>query len=155
MGCSAIPLGSLLIREKEWIENISVETPYISSKKQAGLLATRSAAPVAAAYAVSEYLGYKGYQNIVKKCMTLTDYTTKRIENIGLELVMKPVMNVIGVKLKNPSKVADILTKQGWKVNVMSRLSAIRIVIMPHVTRKVVDSFIPVFEKVCRKTGEI
>ena len=155
MGCSAIPLGSLMVRNREWLEKISVDTPYISSPKQPGILATRSAAPVAAAYAVAEYLGTKGYTNLVKKCMNNTFYTVKRIEEIGLKLVTQPTINVIAIKLKNPAKIVNILTKQGYKINKIDRLSAARIVFMPHVTKQVIDKFIPIFIKICKETGEI
>ena len=155
MGCSAIPLGMLLVRKKNWLEQISVDTPYISSKRQAGILATRSAGPVAAAYAVSEYLGFKGYQSIVKNCMKNTDYIKEKIEKIGLELVTKPTLNILAIKLKKPLVIVNDLTKLGWKVNKMDRLSAVRIVVMPHVNRKIIDEFIPVFEKVCKKNSEI
>ena len=155
MGYSAIPLGILAIREKKWINEICVETPYISSKKQAGLLATRSGAPVTAAYAVIKYLGNNGYKNLVKNCMDLTHYTEERINEIGLNLILKPNMNVIGIKLKHPKQVVKELTKIGWKVNKMERLSAIRIVLMPHVTKKIIDEFIPDLKKVCRKVGEL
>jgi len=155
MGCSAIPLGSLVIRDKKWMGKISVDTPYISSVKQPGILATRSAAPVAAAYAVAEYLGFEGYKEIMETCMKNTMYVKKRIEDLGLNLITNPTMNVLAIKLKNPCKTVDLLTKQGWKVNKMSRLSSIRIVVMPHITKKVIDSFIPVFKKTCRKTGDL
>jgi len=155
MGCSAIPLGMLLLRKKSWLEQISVDTPYISSKRQAGILATRSAGPVAAAYAVSEYLGFKGYQSIVKNCMVNTNYMKKKIENLGLELVAKPTLNILAIKLKKPLVIVKELTKLGWKVNKMERLSAVRIVVMPHVTRRIIDEFIPVFEKVCKINKEI
>lgn len=155
MGCSAIPLGSLMVRNREWLEKISVDTPYISSPKQPGILATRSAAPVAAAYAVAEYLGVKGYTNLVEKCMNNTFYTVKRIEEIGLKLVTQPTINVIAIKLKNPAKIVDLLTKQGYKINKIDRLSAARIVFMPHVTKQVIDKFIPIFRKICKETGEI
>ena len=154
MGRSAIPLGTLFVRNKKWLDEISVETPYISSKKQAGILATRSCAPVAAAYAIAEYLGIEGYTKMVKNCMNNARYTKEKIEEIGLELLIKPTMNVLAVKIKNPLKVEKILTSYGWKVNKMERLGAIRIVVMPHVTKKVIDEFIPVFKKVCIQTGE-
>jgi tyrosine decarboxylase/aspartate 1-decarboxylase len=154
MGRSAIPLGTLFVRNKKWLDEISVETPYISSNKQAGILATRSCAPVAAAYAIAEYLGIEGYTKMVKKCMNIAGYTKDKIEEIGLELLIKPTMNVLAVKIKNPSKVEKILTSYGWKVNKMERLKAIRIVVMPHVTKKIIDEFIPVFRKVCIQTGE-
>jgi len=115
MGCSAIPLGALIIRNKKWLNQISIETPYISSKKQAGILATRSGGPVAAAYAVARYLGKEGYKELIRSSMITTKYAEEKIENLGLKLVIKPTMNVIGIKLKNPSKVVTALTKKGWK----------------------------------------
>ena len=155
MGYSAIPLGALVIRNKDWLNEISVTTPYISSNKQAGLLATRSGGPVAAAYAVSKYLGREGYKNIIKECMDTTKYTEKRIRDLGLDLVVKPTMNVLGIKLKNPSEVVKKLTDLGWKVNKMERLSAIRIVIMPQISKDTIEDFIPNLEKVCREVGEL
>jgi len=155
MGYSAIPLGALIIRNHKWLDEISVETPYISGKKQAGILATRSGGPVAAAYAVAKYLGREGYKNLVKRCMNTTKYTEKKINDLGLSLVVKPTMNVIGVKLKNPSKVIRKLTELGWKVNKMDRLSSIRIVLMPHITKEIIDNFIPDLEKACREVGEL
>ena len=154
MGYSAIPLGTLILREKKWVESISVDTPYISSDKQTGLVGTRSGGPVAAAYAVAEYLGFNGYKELVRRCMDDTDYFCKKIKDLGLTLYIEPVMNVVAVKLKNPSKVAKLLTEEGWKVNLMKRLGCIRIVVMPHVTRKVINDFIPVFKKACIKAGE-
>jgi len=155
MGCSAIPLGSLFVRERKWFDEISVNTPYISSEKQVGILSTRSGGPVAAAYAVVKYLGREGYKNLVKGCMDITKYTEKEINDLGLSLVVKPTMNVLGVKLKNPSKIVKKLTEMGWKVNKMDRLSAIRIVLMPHVTKEIIDKFIPDLEKACKEVGEL
>jgi tyrosine decarboxylase/aspartate 1-decarboxylase len=155
MGYSAIPLGILAIRCEKWLNEISVETPYISSKNQAGLLATRSGGPVAAAYAVTKYLGKNGYKDLVKRCMITTRYTQQKIEDLGLNLVIKPTMNVLGIKLKNPAIVVKKLTDLGWKVNKMNRLSAIRIVLMPHVTKKIIDDFTPDLKKVCKESREI
>jgi len=118
-------------------------------------LGTRPGASVAAAYAVIKYLGREGYKKIVEKCMQLTEYTAKRIEEIGLKLPVKPALNVIGIKLKNPRKVYEELSKKGWRVAKIERISCIRLVIMPHVTKNAVDKFIPDLEKICKKTGEI
>ena len=134
---------------------VSVKTPYISTKKQPGILATRSGGPVAAAYAVSKFLGIKGYKDLIKRCMNVTKYTVEKIDNIDLNLVIKPTMNVIGIRLKNPSKVVKRLTQYGWKVNNMERLSAVRIVIMPHITKEIIDKFIPDLKKVCKEVGEL
>jgi tyrosine decarboxylase/aspartate 1-decarboxylase len=155
MGCSAIPLGVLLVRDKKWLDKISVKTPYLNTMTQAGLLATRSGGPVAAAYAVSRHLGFEGYKKLVKKCMDVTEYARMKIEEIGLKLVINPTMNILGVKVKNPERLVKLLTHKGWKVNKMQRLSAVRIVIMPHVTKKTIDLFIPDLNKACKKAGEL
>jgi len=155
MGYSAIPLGALIVRNKKWIDEISVESNCVSSERQSGILGTRSGGPVAAAYAVIRYLGKDGYRELVKRCMENTYYTQRRIEDIGLELVTRPVMNVIGVKMKKPSRVVNKLTKYGWKVNKMDKISCVRIVLMPHVTKKTIDDFIPDLKKVCEEVGEL
>ena len=155
MGCSVIPIGCLVIRNKEWLEKISVKTTYISCDEQAGILGTRPGAAVAGAYAISKYYGIKGYKKIVKMCMNNTFYLENKIKKIGLNLITKPVTNVIAIKLKNPNKIEKELTKMGWKVNHMKDLSAIRIVLMPHVTRKIIDAFIQDLKNVCKKNNEI
>jgi len=155
MGCSAIPLGALVIRDKKWLDGITVDTLYISIKKQAGILATRSGGPVAAAFAVAKYLGKDGYKSLVKKCIDNTFYAERKINDLGLSLVIKPTMNVLGIKIKRPEKLVNKLIDYGWRVNNMERLSAIRIVVMPHVTKKIIDDFIPDLEKACKEVGEI
>ena len=87
--------------------------------------------------------------------MNITKYTQETIENLGLNLLIDPTMNVLGIKLKNPAKVVTKLADFGWKVNKMDRLSAIRIVLMPHVTKEIINDFIPDLKKVCRDSGEI
>ena len=155
MGYSAVPLGTLVIKNKSWLDKISVTSHCISSKRQAGILGTRSGGPVAAAYAVVRYLGMDGYKKMVEQCMETTKYAEKRIKELGLSLVTKPTMNVLGIKLKNLSKIVNTLKKQGWMVNKISHLSCIRIVVMPHVTKKVIDEFIPVLKKTCKEVGEL
>jgi tyrosine decarboxylase/aspartate 1-decarboxylase len=155
MGYAAIPLGILMIRKKQWLESISVDSPYISSEKQVGILGTRSGAPVAAAYAVAQYLGHVGYKKLVESCMDITQYAENRIRELGLSLVMKPTMNVIGVKLKKPGVVVKKLSEQGWRVNKIERLSCIRLVLMPQITKQIIDEFIRVLKKTCEEVEEL
>ncbi len=155
MGYSAIPLGTLMIRKSSWLESITVESPYISSERQAGILGTRSGAPVAAAYAVARYLGEDGYCEMVRSCMEVTRYAQRRITGLGLSLVTPPTMNVLGVKVKKPATVVKRLSEQGWRVNKVERLSCIRIVCMPHITKEIIDEFIPVLKNTCEEVGEL
>lgn len=155
MGYAAIPLGLTVFRDKQWLDEISVRSQCISSKRQAGILGTRSGGPVAAAYAVSRYLGMDGYTQVVKDCMQTTEYASEKVRSIGLSLVADPVMNVFAIKLKNPSKVEKALEDNGWKVNSIDHLSSIRIVCMPQITKAIIDEFIPVLQKVCYEVGEL
>jgi tyrosine decarboxylase/aspartate 1-decarboxylase len=144
-----------MIRQRQWLDCISVKSPYISSEKQSGILGTRSGAPVAAAYAVARYLGHEGYRNMVKSCMDVTRYTEQRISEVGLNLVTKPTMNVLGVKLTKPGQIVKKLSKKGWRVNKVERLSCIRLVLMPQITKQIIDEFIPVLRKTCEEVGEL
>ena len=155
MGYSAMPLGAIVTRNKKFFDKISVESHCISSKKQVGILGTRSGGPVAAAYAVIEYLKEEGYLKMVEQCINNTKYFEKRINEIGLPLIIKPTMNVLGLKIKNLSKIVNKLSEYGWKVNKMNHLSCIRIVIMPQITKEIIDEFIPIFYKTCKELGEI
>ncbi len=155
MGCAAIPLGVLLVRKNTWLDDISVKSNCVSTEWQAGIMGTRSGGPVAAAYAVIKYLGKEGYTNLVKQCMETTLYTEKRIRQVGLEVMTRPTMNVLGIRLSDPTTVVEKLTRVGWKVNNLDRISCIRLVIMPHVTKPIIDKFIPDLEKVCQESGEL
>jgi len=155
MGYSAIPLGALIIRDGKWLDQISVDSPYISVKKHAGILGTRSGGPVAAAYAVARYLGMDGYKKVVENCMDTTKYAEEKLDEIGLNLIIKPTMNVLGVKLSKPEKVAKKLSECGWRVNAMNHLSCIRIVLMPQITKKIIDEFVPILKKACEEVGEL
>jgi tyrosine decarboxylase/aspartate 1-decarboxylase len=155
MGYAAIPLGTLITRKRQWLGKISVESPYISTERQSGILGTRSGAPVAAAYAVSRFLGHNGYRTMVKSCMDVTKYTEEKIAQLGLSLVTKPTMNVLGVKMKRPERVVKKLSERGWRVNKVKRLSCIRLVFMPQITKQIIDEFIPVLKKTCEEEGEL
>lgn len=155
MGWSAIPMGTLCIRENHWLEEISVKSPCISSKTQAGILGTRPGGPIAAAYAVTKYLEYDGYTKLVKRCMQTTQYMEKQITTIGLSVIQQPTMNVLGVRIKNPTRLVNALSQKGWRVNAVDHLSCIRLVMMPHVTKKIVDDFILVLKKTCEENGEL
>ncbi len=155
MGYGAIPLGTLVIREKKWIDLISVKSPCISTTHQAGILGTRSGGPVAAAYAVTHYLGMNGYHQVIETCMQNTQYIYQKIQQMNLKTLIEPTMNVLAIQFKNPHKIADNLAEKGWRVNVMDHLSSIRIVLMPQITKQIIDEFIPAFKHTCEEVGEL
>jgi tyrosine decarboxylase/aspartate 1-decarboxylase len=142
MGCSVIPSGLLFIRENKWFEAISVSSPYISTKRQSSIVGTRPGASVAATYAVMRHLGQEGYIDIAKKCMDLTHYTQHSLKKSGFLLVTDPVLNVIGICVKNPARVAKKLMGKGWMIGYDAQLGCLRLVIMPHVKKRLINSFI-------------
>ncbi|MCG2826968.1 MAG: tyrosine decarboxylase MfnA [Thermoplasmatales archaeon] len=154
MGMASIPAGVLLLKEKQYLKSISRKPVYLTGV-QACLSGTRCSASVPGAYAVMKILGKDGYKKIVKRCMDTTFYLSKRFKEIGLSLPVEPEMNVVCAKVKNPDRIVKELDKKGWKISKTRKPKCIRIVVMPHVTRKVVEDFIPELEKVCRKLGEI
>ncbi len=155
MGLATIPSGVLLIRDIEYLENIAVSSPYLTSPRQASLSGTRCSAGAVSAYAVMKYLGREGYRDIVQKCMQNTNYLVKRIKEIGLELAMEPIMNIVAIKMNAPEKILAELDNLGWKASMTSFPKCLRIIVMPHVTRKVVDEFMPDLERVSREMREI
>jgi tyrosine decarboxylase/aspartate 1-decarboxylase len=155
MGMATIPAGVLLLRDIENLEKIAVESPYLTNPSQASLSGTRCSAGVVSAYAAMKFLGYEGYKEIVKECMDTTKYLTKRFRELGFEVPIEPVMNIVCIKIREPEKVQAELSELQWKVSLTREPKCLRIVVMPHVTRKIVDEFLPDLEKVCRKLKEL
>ena len=155
MGYSAIPLGLLTVRDKNWFDRISVISHCINSQIQIGVLGTRSGGPVAAAYAVYKLLGRNGYKKLIESCMNLTHYTKKEIEKSGLKLIVEPEMNVLAIEINKLDEVYNKLSDLGWKVNKIDRISSLRVVIMPHIKKETIDQFIEALKHVCIDIGEI
>ena len=155
MGLSTIPAGILLYRDQGFLDKITVDAPYLISMKHSTLPGTRNSAAVAATYAVLRHLGREGFRAVVKQCMDNTGHLASRIEELGLTLAVKPLTNVVGIRLNDPGKMQRELVKQNWIVSKGQFPKCIRIVVMPHVTRSALDEFLPVFESVCRALGEL
>ncbi len=155
MGMSTIPAGALLLRNGEHLENIAVDSPYLTTLRHTALQGTRASAAVAASWAVMKYLGREGYREVVKTCWDNTLYLRDRIVEIGLNPVREPVMNILGVSLDNPRDVDLWLQDRGWRVSKGRLPCCLRLIVMPHVTREVIDEFLPVLEQGCKETGEL
>lgn len=144
MGLAPIPTGGILFREKKYLDNISIETPYLTEKKQSTIVGTRTGASAAATWALMKYLGYDGYTNIAKRCMELTELLANGLQESGFNLVTKPQLNIVAFKSDEMSveEIADKLEERGWAVSVSSYPNAIRIVIMPHIKKEHILDFL-------------
>jgi len=154
MGMATIPASHLLVREARLFSKIAVESPYLTSVSQASLLSTRGSAGVASTYAAMRSLGREGYRRIVRKCMDNTARIADRARKGGLAFPIEPVMNILAVRLRDPSAVQRGLEARGWRVSRSQHPPALRVVVMPHITAKAADAFAEDLVAVCRKLGE-
>jgi tyrosine decarboxylase/aspartate 1-decarboxylase len=155
MGQATIPAGALFIREKKHLDKIAVDTPYLTITRQATLAGTRNSAAVAGAFAVMSHLGRDGYCKLVSKCMDVTKYFQTMLLHNGFSLVREPVLNIIAIDIGKAAEVEQELVKMNWWVSKILNPCGLRFVVMPHVTKEVVDRFIPDLVRISRKLGVI
>lgn len=142
MGMSTIPAGAIIFRDKNLLECIKTETPYLTEMQQYTFLGTRSGGPIAATWAVFESQGRAGFEKTVKRCMKLTRFLSKKIEAAGLRLATKPTLNITAFRTPDSKQTAKQLQEKGWSVSYVPRLDCLRIVIMPHVRKRHIESFL-------------
>ena len=133
MGMSTIPCGCLLLRDPGLFGSLNVDTPYLTVKKECTLAGTRPGADVAGAYAVIKLLGREGFRALVAGCMENTRRLVDGMEAFGYARVVDPIMNVATFE--------DGPVPEGWIVS-HTRAGHLRFVLMPHVTRDVIENFL-------------
>ncbi|WNY25731.1 tyrosine decarboxylase MfnA [Methanolapillus millepedarum] len=149
MGFSVIPAGIILFKDDSVLDHsldkIKVKTPYLTSKFQSTLTGTRPGSAVAATYAVMKHLGREGYEKNVEHCLGLTEHLFKKL--IGIKLKPKyPAINILTVEVGGVQQTTHIrrcLREQfGWYVSETKTKTALRMVLMPHVTMEDIDQFV-------------
>ncbi|NPA75694.1 MAG: tyrosine decarboxylase MfnA [Euryarchaeota archaeon] len=147
MGMAPYPAGGIVARENIF-KSIEIDAPYLSTGKNAGLLGTRQSGSVAAAYAAILHFGMEGYRTMVKECMANTKYLWSRAKEEGFEVLADPVLNILNIRVGEVNKVREKLFKMGWGISTYPKYSSLRIVVMPHITREVIDTFLKDLKKV-------
>ncbi len=155
MGMATIPGSALLVRQADHFNKIAVESPYLTSVYQTSLLGTRNSAGVAATYAAMRLTGREGYIKVVRRCVKATELIAKRVQEAGLRIAVKPLMNVLGVMVKDVGAVQRQLEKHGWRTSAARHPRCLRIVVMPHISPKAAEAFSEDLVECCRKLGEI
>lgn len=152
MGMSTIPGGALFAREAADWQALAVETPYVSTQTQASLMGTRPGAAVAACWAVHQHLGRQGFASNAARVLGDAAWLADQLTLRGLELVAKPELNVVTFRApKHAGSAEDLaagLEKSGFRVNVVPRFDAIRIVVMPHVQRPSLEALLAALDKI-------
>lgn len=142
MGMSTIPSGGLLFRNEECLLPLEIDTPYLTIRKQHSLTGTRSGASVAATYAVMKYLGREGYGDLIDKCMKMTEKLIEGTQDIGIEPLIEPVMNIITLNVPELDAVRKKMRLKGWMTSITRNPKAMRLVIMPHLSDETIESFL-------------
>ncbi len=142
MGMSVIPGGALALADASGWDRLAVETDYVSTDKQSTLMGTRPGAAAAATWAVHRALGRDGYRAIVARCLSTARVLADGLRVLGAEVVAGPELNVVTFRLGNPEETARRLTQEGFRLNVVPRFDALRIVVNPHVTPEVAQRFL-------------
>jgi tyrosine decarboxylase / aspartate 1-decarboxylase len=140
MGMSTIPAGCLITRDKDILNTLNIDTPYLTVKQEYTLGGTRPGAPVVGALAVMDYLGIEGMKALVTGCMKNTERLIAGMETIGIPRAATPDVNVATFVCDKER------IKAPWKVSWTCR-KHLRIVCMPHVHADRIEAFL-------RDTGE-
>jgi tyrosine decarboxylase/aspartate 1-decarboxylase len=135
MGMSTIPAGCLITRDKDALNTLNIDTPYLTVKQEYTLGGTRPGAPVAGALAVMDYLGFDGMKAIVSGCMKNTERLIAGMETLGIPRAATPDVNV-ATFVCDKEKI-----KPPWKVSWTCR-KHLRIVCLPHVHADRIEAFI-------------
>jgi len=147
MGLASIPTGCILFRDENALRCIRTDTPYLTAPIQFTFVGTRPGASAAAAWAVFESMGREGFRRIVKRCMNVTSFLKSELEEAHFELVTKPSMNIIAFRGEDSKWLVARLRGRGWCVSYVPRLDCVRIVLMPHTTKRHVLEFVQVLRE--------
>ncbi len=152
MGMAPYPAGGIVSRENIF-EKIRVDAPYLMSESTETLLGTRQSGSVAAAYASILHFGWEGYKNVVRICMEATEYLVRRAREEGFSVPFEPEMNIVNIQVRNARKIRDYMMRRGWSVSANPKYETLRIVVMPHVTERVIEDFLKELKGVKRDYG--
>lgn len=136
----------ILHRESEWIG----QQYFLYNTWPAGLYGTptvagaRPAGPIAAAWAVMNYLGMDGYVELMRELMATVDKIRSGIEAIPqLQIIGNPIgpLLAFGSDSLHPYAVCDLMDDRGWNLNRNTDPIALHMMISP-LHAKYADEFL-------------
>ncbi len=146
-----IPSGALLLRNEEWLKHISFESRYLSSKKQVGLLWTRTGGSAASLWASLMYFGKEGLSRLFTSMLHRTLKLYESVLELGLNAI-KPELPILCLWKEgtSPNKLLQFLEKRGWYLYRCPTLRGLRVTVLPHVTDDVINAFLTDLEDASR-----
>ncbi|MDR5656800.1 tyrosine decarboxylase MfnA [Halodesulfurarchaeum sp. HSR-GB] len=142
-GRAAIPAGGFLVRDRSVLDALSVETPYLESESQVSLGGTRSGAGVASAHAALETLWPDGYRAAFERTMKLARWLATALDSRGFT-VAEPELPLVAWEASQ--SLFERLREAGWRI-ARTQQGAIRIVVMPHVDRNMLEAFLAAVDR--------
>lgn len=138
VGQAAIPAGGFLVRDREMLDALAVETPYLESPSQASLTGTRSGAGVASTVAACEVLWPEGYREQYERAQENGDWLAEELSARGFSVV-EPELPIVTAEI--PQALFEALRDGGWRIS-RTGDGELRIVCMPHSTREILEGFL-------------
>src|SRR5438067_10151181 len=144
MGMAPIPTGVLFARSAADWDAISIPSPYVSVERQPTIQGTRPGAAPAATWAVLERLGTEGYTRVVRECLDVTTHLARGLAKAGFPPVREPELNIVAFRVADPPDARRRLRERGFLISLAPLSRGLKVVVMPHVTRAAVDTFLEV-----------
>lgn len=141
MGLAPLPSGAILFRDESYTKKI-IQAPTYLPNKSFTVSGSRSGGALAATWAVIKSLDTEGYRKVVSECMENTRFLCKELRRINVPPLIEPELNFVAIRPPKIQKTLDSLRKRGWNIILDAQTQSMRIVVMPHVTKKVIQSFI-------------
>ena len=143
-GQAPVPAGGLLARERETVDALAVDTPYLETTSQATLTGTRSGAGVAGAVAAMDELWPAGYRQQYREQQANAAFLAEELAARGID-VAEPTLPLVTASL-SPSTF-DALRDKAWRI-ARTADGDLRIVCMPHVSRASLEAFLADLDQV-------
>jgi tyrosine decarboxylase/tyrosine decarboxylase/aspartate 1-decarboxylase len=148
-GLVNVPAGAILFRRAQDAAQIAFDSFFIDTPLHHALLGTRPGGAAVATYAVLEHLGRSGFLSATRTNFDVTKHLVTRLRAAGHELFIEPQLNIVAVKMANAARISQKLESRNWIVSTSKRfVDILRLVVAQHVTREMVDEFIPVLDRV-------
>ncbi len=151
-GYTPIPSGALLLRDESLLNYVSFPSPYLHSDRQVGILWTRTAASAASLWASLLYYGIDGFTKIVGECMRNSIELYRSLLELGFQAV-KPELPIVCFKhqkMKHDYLLRE-LRRRGWYVYSCPTYGGIKVTVMKHVTKEVVEEFLETLEEITKR----
>ena len=138
-----IPSGALLLRDDELLNKVTFKSGYLSSSSQVGLLWSRTGGSAAALWASLNYFGYGGLRDLYVELMRRSLWLRDSLISLGFE-VIGPELPLLCFRHPEISsvRIQELLNLRGWYLYKCPSVGGLRVTVLPHVTREVLDEFL-------------